>query len=86
MFIDTKLHCLLMFPGSRSKALAKEQERQRQLQEQEEREKLHADICKYIEEDDLDKLKEYVPSVVPIDEVFQEFFFLFWHLLIRGKA
>ncbi|EAY23273.1 hypothetical protein TVAG_185800 [Trichomonas vaginalis G3] len=75
-----------MFPGSRSKALAKEQERQRQLQEQEEREKLHADICKYIEEDDLDKLKEYVPSVVPIDEVFQEFFFLFWHLLIRGKA
>lgn len=75
-----------MFPSSRSRALAKEAERQRQLKEIEERNNLHAKLVKFIEEDDLDELKQFVPSVVPLDEVFQEFILYLWPTFLRGKV
>ena len=63
-----------MLPISRQRALEKEQEKQRQQQIADERKKLHMHIVKLIEEDDLDSLKEYVPSKMAIDEIVDEFY------------
>ena len=66
-----------MFPSAKAKALQKEQERQRQIKLAEEKKQLHIKIASIIEEDDLDSLKEYVPSKMPIDELIDEFLLLF---------
>ena len=63
---------------SRAKALEKEQEKKKQQQQAEERKKLHMFIVGLIEEDDLDSLKEYVPSKMPIDEIVDEFLLIFF--------
>ena len=65
-----------MLPISRAKALEKEQEKQRLLQQAEEKKKLHMYVVSLIEEDDLDTLKEYVPSKMAIDEIVDEFLFI----------
>ena len=62
-----------MLPISRARALAKEQEKQKQQQIAEERRKLQMEVVALIEEDDLDLLKEFIPSKLPIDEIVDEF-------------
>jgi hypothetical protein len=73
-----------MFPSAKAKALEKEQERQRQIKLAEERRQLHMKIASIIEEDDLDSLKEYVPSKMPIDELIDEFLLFIYFVTILG--
>ena len=76
--ISTNTFIFDMLPISRAKALEKEQEKQRQQQIAEERKKLHMHIVSLIEEDDLDSLREYVPSKMAIDEIVDELLLLLY--------
>lgn len=64
-----------MFPGSRRREKEKQQERLRQQKVEETKQALHSVVVAYIEDDDLDGLKEYVPSKMAIDAVLDEFLF-----------
>jgi len=75
-----------MFPGSHERTLKKEQEKLRIRALDEERQIMYQKAARFIEEDDLDSLKEIVPSKVPIDVNLKEFLLFFCIEFHHGKV